>query len=207
MKDTLIIIGASGHGKVCLDIADKMKHWNNIYFLDNNKNLKNCLGHEVIGQTIDAFKYKSEADFFVAIGDNKTREEIQSQLEEKEYSIATLIHADAIINSFVEIDKGTAIMGGVVINSDTTIGKGCIINTNSSIDHDNKIGNFAHISPGVNLAGTVEIGQRTWVGIGTTVINNIKINQDIIIGAGSLVLRNVNNKGNYYGQPIKMNNK
>src|SRR5699024_9929805 len=200
---TLVMIGAGGHAKVCYDIAQKMNKWEKIIILDDNPENDYF---EIKGQLNDIHQYSS-ADFFVGIGDNKTREKITKDLLKLNLELITLIHPKAVIASNVKIDKGTVIMAGVVINSATEIGKGCIINTSSSVDHDNKIGDYVHLSPGVHLAGTVEIGQRTWIGIGTTVINNIKINQDIIIGAGSLVLRNVNNKGNYYGKTIKINNK
>lgn len=204
MRKTLIIIGASGHGKVCLDIAQKMKLWDQIYFLDNDENLSECLGYPVIGVTSDAEKYKEEADFFVAIGNNKIREKVQLKLKKENYKITTLIHPDATINSFVEIDTGTVIMAGVVINSDTKVGKGCILNTNSTIEHDNKIGDYVHISPGVNIAGTVKIGDRTWIGIGSNVINNLTIHSDVTIGAGSLIINNVDKEGVFYGTPLKL---
>lgn len=71
MKDKLIIIGASGHGKVVADIALKMNKWYSISFLDDNESLKIFMGLEVIGRTTDAITYKEEADFFVAIGNNR----------------------------------------------------------------------------------------------------------------------------------------
>ena len=37
MNKRLIIIGASGHGKVCVDIAERLGHWNEIYFLDDDE--------------------------------------------------------------------------------------------------------------------------------------------------------------------------
>ena len=68
----LIIIGASGHGKVVADIAIKMNKWQSIAFLDDDESIKTSMGLEVIGKTADAFTYKAEADFFVAIGSNAT---------------------------------------------------------------------------------------------------------------------------------------
>ena len=203
LKDRLIIIGAGGHGKVCADIALKINKWNNIYFLDNNLEIEKCLDLPVIGPIADALKYKEGADYFVAIGNNKIRERIQLNLEENDCTIATLIHPYAIINSHVQIKKGSVIMAGVVINSNTCIDRGSIINTNSTIEHDNQIGKFVHISPGVNIGGTVEIGDRTWIGIGSSVINDLKINSDITFGARSLVLENIKTKGTYYGSPLK----
>ena len=73
----LLIIGASGHGKVIADIAIKMKRWDTIEFLDDNESIKDCLGCKVIGRTADALKYRNEADIFVAVGNNHTRQKIQ----------------------------------------------------------------------------------------------------------------------------------
>lgn len=204
MKDRLIIIGASGHGKVIADIAIKMKKWNTIEFLDDNKSLNTCLGLNVIGKTADYIKYINQADFFVAIGDNQTREKVQTMLEYKESSIISLIHPTAIIGLEVNVGKGTVVMAGVVINCSTEIGKGCIINTSSSIDHDIIIEDFVHISPGANLAGKVKVGKGSWIGIGSCTINNINIGRNCIIGAGSVVVKDLPENCTAMGCPAKL---
>lgn len=203
MKDQLIIIGASGHGKVVADIAIQMDKWQDIYFLDDNENVKECVDLEVIGNITEAARYKEAADFFVAIGNNKTREKIQDELIYKGLSVAKLIHPSSVIGRDVEIGIGTVVMAGVVINSSSRIGKGCIINTSSSIDHDNVIGDYSHISPGVNLAGTVAVGKRSWLGIGSTVSNNVNICNDCKVGAGGVVIRDINEPGTYVGLPVR----
>ena len=124
MKNKLIIIGASGHGKVVADIAIKMNNWQSIAFLDDDESIKVCMDIPVIGKTDDALKYKDEADFFVAIGNNTTRERVQTKLEYEGASIATLIHPNAVIGYQVSVGIGTVIMAGTVINSASTIGKG-----------------------------------------------------------------------------------
>ena len=203
MKDKLIIIGASGHGKVVADIAIQMNKWNNIVFLDDNISIESSMGLDVIGVTSDAISYKNEADFFVAIGNNRTRERIQEKLIDSGLNIVSLIHPSAIIACEVEIDIGTVIMAGVVINSCTRIGKGCIINTNSSIDHDNIIGDYAHVSPGSSIAGTVIIKKASWIGVGSVVSNNITICEDCIIGAGAVVVKDITEPGTYIGAPAR----
>lgn len=199
----LIIIGASGQGKVCADIALKMNKWDEIAFLDDNPQIKSVLGLEVVGNTKDAIKHVDKCDFFVGIGDNETREKIQKKLEKIGANIPVLIHPNAVIGEDVQIGIGTAVMPGVVINCSTRIGKGCIINTGATIDHDNIIEDYVHISPGVNLAGNVRIGSKTWIGIGSVVINNINISNKCLIGAGSLVIKNITTPGKYVGSPIK----
>lgn len=54
MKNRLIIIGASGHGKVVADIALKMNNWQSIVFLDDDESIKTCADLPVIGKTDDA---------------------------------------------------------------------------------------------------------------------------------------------------------
>ncbi len=194
----LVILGASGHGKVVADIAKK-NGYEEIVFLDDNESLTKCGNYLVKGKCSDTNKY--HCDMIVAIGNTEIRKKIQEKLEHKGYSIPVLIHPDAVIGENVIIGKGTVVMAGVVINSDSSIGKGCIINTCSSIDHDCKIGDFVHISVGSHLAGTVYIQDRTWLGIGAIVSNNISICQDCMIGAGAVVTKNINESGTYVGIP------
>lgn len=190
----LVIIGASGHGKVIADIALK-NGYEEIVFLDDNDSLIECAGFPVVGKTCEATNM--DGDKIVAIGSAQIRERIQANLK----NIVTLIHPNAVVSRRVEIGKGTVVMAGAVINSDAVIGDGCIINTCSSVDHDCKIGDYAHISIGAHVAGTVEIGKRTWIGAGATVSNNVCICSDCMIGAGAVVVRNIKKSGIYVGVP------
>ncbi|TCP24922.1 sugar O-acyltransferase (sialic acid O-acetyltransferase NeuD family) [Scopulibacillus darangshiensis] len=203
MKNKLLIIGASGHGKVVADIALKMNKWQSIAFLDDDESIKSSMGIKVVGKSSDAFKYLQNHDIFVGVGNNATREKIQGKLEAKGASIPILIHPSAIIGKLVKINFGTVIMAGVVINCCSKIGKGCIINTAATIDHDNLIEDYAHISPGVHLAGTVRVGQGTWLGIGTVVSNNVNITSLCKVGAGARVIKDITEPGTYVGVPVR----
>lgn len=203
MKDRLIIIGASGHGKVVADIAVKVNKWERIAFLDDDESINGTMNFEVIGKTDDAFKYAESADFFIAIGSNAVRERIQNKLIEQGLNVVSLVHPSAVIGTDIEIGMGTVVMAGVVINSASRVGKGCIINTSSSIDHDNVIEDYVHISPGVNLAGTVKVGKGSWLGIGSVVSNNVNIYSSCKIGAGSVVVKDITEPGTYVGVPVR----
>lgn len=203
MRDNLIIIGASGHGKVVADIAIKMNKWQSISFLDDDASIKTSMGLEVIGKTADAYTYKDEADFFVAIGNNAIREKVQERLIDKGLNVITLIHPNAVTGTDVDIGIGTAVMAGVVINSSCKVGKGCIINTSSSLDHDNAIEDYVHISPGVRIAGTVRVGRESWLGIGSVVSNNVNICSGCKVGAGAVVVKDITEPGTYVGVPVR----
>ncbi len=194
----IIIIGASGHGKVVADIANK-NGYDQISFLDDNDEINECDGYKIIGKTADFIKF--DCDFFVAIGNANIRQKIILQLENANKNIITLIHPNAVIADTVKIGSGTVVMAGAVINSATTIGKGCIINTCASVDHDNIIGDFVHVSVGSHLAGNVTVANNTWISIGATVSNNISICKNCIIGAGAVVVKNIKEEGTYIGVP------
>ncbi|WP_217593023.1 acetyltransferase [Cohnella sp. GbtcB17] len=203
MKSKLLIIGASGHGKVVADIALKMNEWNDVVFLDDDESIKSSMGLEVIGRSNETQKYAENYDVIVGIGNNIAREKIQNRLENEGISMPVLIHPHAVIGEQVELSEGSIVMAGAVINCCTKIGKGCIINTGATIDHDNLIGDFVHISPGAHLAGTVNIGRGSWLGIGSVVVNNINITSYCTIGAGAVVINDLTEAGTYVGVPAR----
>lgn len=203
MKEKLLIIGASGHGKVCADIALKMNKWKTVEFLDDDRSIKSSMGLKVIGTSDKVFKYIDEYEIFVGIGNNATRERIQARLETVGAKVPVLIHPNAVVGEQVEIGVGTAVMAGAIINCCTEIGRGCILNTGSTIDHDNSIGDFVHISPGAHLAGTVFVGKGTWLGIGSIISNNVNITSGCKVGAGSVVVKDITSGGVYVGVPVR----
>lgn len=203
MKEKLLIIGASGHGKVVADIALKMDKWQSIAFLDDDESINSSMGIEVVGKSIDAFKHIQDCDLFVGVGNNATREKIQQKLEAEGASIPTLIHPTAVIGQDVELESGVVVMAGVVINCCSSIGRGCIINTGATIDHDNLIEDYVHVSPGVHLAGTVKVGSGSWLGIGSIVSNNLEIASGCKLGAGAVVVKDITEPGTYVGIPVR----
>jgi sugar O-acyltransferase (sialic acid O-acetyltransferase NeuD family) len=194
----LIIIGAGGHGKVVADIA-RLNGYEDIFFLDNNPDMKECAGYPVVGP--DTMISELSGDVFIAVGDARIRRRLMNQYEEREFPV--LIHPHAVIANSVLFGAGSVIMAGVVINPGVRVGKGCIVNTSSSIDHDCIVGDFVHISVGAHLCGTVTVGEITWIGTGVTVSNNVNICSSVCIGAGAVVINDIEENGTYVGIPAK----
>ncbi len=197
----LVIIGASGHGKVVADIA-RLNGYESIVFLDDRVDASDYGRYQIVGTSDNIGDYDS--DFFVAIGNPQVREKITYLLKQKSKSIVTLIHPNATVGEDVQIGEGSVLMAGAVVNPCTTIGEGCIVNTCSSVDHDNILGNFVHVAVGAHLAGTVKVGNRTWIGAGATVKNNVTITDDCMIGAGAVVVKDLEVSGTYVGVPAAL---
>lgn len=208
MKE-LYILGAGGHGRVVLDIAESMKKYERIRLFDDKPEEagKGCGGSSVEGTRELLVEYaqgNSEAEAFVAIGSNEIRQRVQEYLEQKKVAIATLIHKNAVLSGEVQLGSGTVVMPGVVVNCGSILGKGIILNTACSVDHDNRIGNYCHISVGSHLAGTVTVGSRTMIGAGAIVKNDICICSHCMIGAGAVVVEDIRKPGTYIGVPAKL---
>lgn len=199
MSKKLVIIGASGHGKVIADIALR-NGYEIVGFLDDNDALEEIVGFPVLGGVSEIPRYQMECEFIIAIGSNQIREMIA-----KQYAVkwAILIHPTAVIGMDVQIEVGTVVMANAVINPSARIGKHCIINTGAVIEHDNFLQDYVHVSPNATLAGTVHVGERVHVGVGVCVKNNTSIAADVTIGAGAAVVKDITEAGVYVGVPTR----
>ena len=193
----LVIIGASGHGRVIADIA-RLNGYEDIVFLDDNKEVKECGGYPVIGDSSTA----PDGEIVVAIGNARIRKMLMERYSDRVMPV--LIHPHAVIARDVNIGSGTVVMAGAVINPDTVIGAGCIINTCSSVDHDCNVGDFVHVAVGAHLCGTVNVEESTWIGAGATISNNINICGNCMIGAGAVVVKDITEEGTYVGVPARL---
>lgn len=201
MKKNVIIIGASGHGKVVADIIQACGD-TVLGFLDDAANLpEKICGIPVLGPVAEYSKY-SDAAFVIAIGNASVRKKIAESMAGAVWY--TAIHPSAVISSMeTAIGEGTVVMANAVINPCTTIGRHCIINTSAVVEHDNQIGDYTHISVGAKLAGTVMIRENTWVGIGAVVSNNLSVCSGCMIGAGTVVVKDITEPGTYVGVPAR----
>lgn len=202
----IVFVGASGHGRVCAEIAELSGKYDEILFLDDDTSIVECGRHSVVGIEADFNKYLADdAVFFVSIGNCAIRKRIQEEIEDVGGKIVTLIHPESIISKDAEVEVGTVVMAGAVINAGTHIGRGVIVNTSSSIDHDCVIENYSHIAVGSHICGTVKIGENCWIGAGALVSNNVSICRGCRIGAGAVVVKDIEDTGTYVGIPARKN--
>ena len=191
MNKKLAIIGAGGHGKVVGEIA-LLNQYNVIDFFDDRIDEIKKFPFKIIGN-LDQLKndLKNYDDFFVAIGDNRIRQNQIAWLKKEKINIIRLVHPKSTISQFSFIEVGSCVMANAVINPGTLIKEGVIINTSSSIDHDCLIENFAHISPNCSLSGNVKIGKFTHLGTGSSVHPGVDIGENVKIGIGSKIYRDI----------------
>ena len=146
----MYLYGASGHGKVIIEILEKSGLTVEGIF-DDNAAVTNLLDYAVtpFPGTFDVLKN----ELILSIGNNEIRKKISLEVRA---NFGKAIHPFTSISDRCRFGQGTVVMAGVVINSNSIIGEHCIINTNASIDHDCRLGDFVHVSPNAALCGNVK---------------------------------------------------
>jgi len=198
MENNILLYGASGHGKVIVDIL-LASSVNITAIIDDHPKFEHVLGIPVVFSS--EFDLSTIQNMIISIGNNRVRQTISSQIK---VNYPTAIHPTAILSKSVVVGEGTVIMAGAVLNPEVSIGKHAIVNTGAIIDHDCVIDDFAHISPGASLAGNVKVGEGTHIGIGATVIQGITIGKWATIGAGAVIIKDVPDFAVVVGNPGKI---
>ena len=192
------IYGASGHGKVVIDIVhSRMLEIHQI--LDDNPAITGIYDYPVVHD------FKPEVlrrRTLIAIGDNRTRKKVVNDFSGTFFQ--GISHATAVVDSTVEMGEGTVVMANAAVNADTIIGAHCIINTGCVVEHDCVLEDFVHISPGSILAGGVRVGEGSHVGIGALVIPGKRIGKWCTIGAGAVIIEDVPDFATVVGNPGKI---
>jgi sugar O-acyltransferase (sialic acid O-acetyltransferase NeuD family) len=190
MKD-LILIGAGGHAKSCIDVIEQENKFKIVGLIDLPERIdQDLVGYKIIDCDENLSKYvKLENYFLITIGQIESAQKrigIFKKLQSLKANIATIISPLAYVSRFAKIDYGTIIMHHVLVNSAANIGKNCIINTKALIEHDAVIQDHCHISTASIINGCVEVGEGSFVGSNSTTKNNIIINSKSFIKAGSV---------------------
>ena len=195
----MILYGASGHGKVIIDILESIQEPRIEIWDDADK--APVWEFPVVKPFSSGTALSDKV--IVGIGVNSTRKKVVEQLIGK-VEFGTAVHATSYISKRASVGEGTVVMGGVTVNPDAKIGRHCIINTNCSIDHDCIIGDYAHISPNATLSGDVQVGEGTHIGSGASAIQGVRIGKWCAIGAGAVVIRDIPDFATAVGNPARV---
>ncbi|WP_175962551.1 NeuD/PglB/VioB family sugar acetyltransferase [Burkholderia pyrrocinia] len=204
MTQEIIVVGAGGHAKVCIELLQAMGE-RVAYCVGGDDSQEHCLGIPVLkgDDNLEELNRKGYKRVFIAIGANRLRDRLAALTSGLGYTLVNAISPSASISPSAKIGSGVAIMAGAVINSEANIGDLSIVNTGATIDHDCRIGRAVHIAPQSALAGNVVVGDYAFLGIGTKVIPEVVIGELAIIGAGGVVVGDISPRVTAVGVPAR----
>jgi len=206
----IVVIGASGHAKVVIDIIEQQGSFKIVGLIDSFKEPgTRMMGYDVIGREDSIAELIATEEItggIIAIGHNWVRCRIAKGIRElaPDFAFVNAIHPSARIAREVTLGHGVAVMAGVSVNPGTQIGDFCFLNTNSSLDHDNILGEFSCIQPNAATGGNVKIGAFSAISMGANVIHGVTIGSHTVVGAGSAVLSDIPDLVVAYGTPCRV---
>lgn len=163
----LLIVGAGGHGRCCLDIARDMNVFDEIAFLDDNNVNEVSNDCNVIGSIDEMSSYYPEyTNIFIAVGNNKFRSKLMLQAQEIGYALPVLKHSTSVVSKYASIGNGSVVFPNTVIEANAKIGKGNIVSSGAIIDHDAIIGDYCHVNAGAIIPSMVCVPEHTKVDYG-----------------------------------------
>lgn len=202
-KNSISIIGYSGHSFVVLDAAKQM-NLDVKYYCERNQVSYNPFEINYLGDEGSGFFDWSSIDqFILGIGDNKIRQKVAELVLSKQKLILNVIHPSSVISNFATFGTGNFIAANVTINALAKIGNNCILNTGCIIEHECNIESGAHIAPGTVLAGNVSVGENSFIGANSVLKQGVKIGNGVTVGAGSVVIKDIPDDEIWIGNPAK----
>lgn len=192
-SNRLLLIGAGGHAKSCIDVIESVARYDIIGCVGRNEEMgAHLLGYRVLGDDAMLPTLLRDSDAaLVAIGQIRTalRRIALFQLVCEFGVPATIVSPYARVSPRAEIGIGTIVMAGAVINAGAQIGRNCIINTGALVEHDAEVQDHCHISTHAVVNGATRVLMRSFVGSGAILREGIVIGADSIISMGERVLR------------------
>lgn len=204
MKHDIVVVGAGGHAKVCIELLRAMGEAV-AFCVGTDDSPASCVGIPVLYGDDNLARLRAEGyhRVFIALGPNRLRMRLAHVAAELGFELVNAISPRAVVSSSAQLGAGIAIMAGAVINAEARIGDLSIINTGASIDHDCIIEAGVHIAPQSALAGKVQVGAGTFLGLGCKVIPEVRIGANVIIGAGAVVVNNIDDGATAVGVPAR----
>lgn len=139
----LLILGAGSHGQEVMELAQSLRVFQKIDFLDDEK------PEVAIGSFRDYSKYLAEYSIAIpAVGNTVARIHWMNQLNMGGFLIPTLIHPSAVISASAKIGNGTVICARATIGPGVKIGQGCIISSGAIINRDVVLPDWSYVECG-----------------------------------------------------------
>jgi len=191
-KPSLILIGAGGHARACIDVIEYLDVFRIAGLVGTEDELQNeCMGYRVIATGVDLPKLAQEFQYaHIAVGQIKSpllRQRLYEQALESGFRLPSIISPLAHVSPHAVIDNATIVMHGAIVNAGAKVGNNCIINTNALIEHDATVEDCCHISTGAIVNGAAHIGFGSFVGSGSMIKQGITLGSNCMVGMGVAV--------------------
>lgn len=189
-NQTLLIVGAGGHGKAVAEAAVLSGQWQSIVFVDDRwPQFQQCAGWPVVANINGLTEAWSTAHGAIAaIGNNAIRERCLEAIRASGVPLVSVIHPRAFISPTATIGEGSAVMAMAIIGTGSMVGLATIVNANATVDHEAVLEDFAHLGVGVQLAGGVHVKARAWLQAGCSAGYGVVVDAGAVVAPGTALI-------------------
>lgn len=150
----LLILGAGSHGREVRELAESLRIFQKIAFLDDAK-------PGVLGPCQNLEKYVEKYPVAIpAVGNQVLRMRWMMELARAGFILPVLIHSGAMVSASAEIGYGTVICAQATIGAGARIGRGCIISSGATVDRDVKVSDGTYIGCGQVVTANTHAAQE-----------------------------------------------
>jgi sugar O-acyltransferase (sialic acid O-acetyltransferase NeuD family) len=200
-KPQLILIGAGGHTRSCIDVIEEQGYFQIaglVGFPEQRDAQQLDYGYTVIGADSDLSGLAKTYQYaLITIGQMQTAEHrvrLYQQVTQLGFQLPVIIASTAHVSRHATIGAGTIVMHGAIVNAGAQIGNNCIINSRALIEHDVRVDDHCHISTGAILNGDVTVGSGSFIGSGSVTKHGITIGNGCVVGMGTSVRDNLSDQ-------------
>ncbi len=191
-KPQLLLIGAGGHAKACIDVIELEGKFSIAGLVGSVDEVGNeVLGYPVLGSDVNLpLLLAKNANALIVVGQIKSpdlRIRLFQTLKENNCALPAIVSPLGYVSKHAKVGNGTIVMHGAIVNSGAVIGANCIINSQALIEHDVHISDHCHIATSAVINSGVNIAAGTFVGSNSSLKQTIAISERSIIGMGESV--------------------
>ena len=150
----LLILGAGSHGREVRELAESLRVFRKIAFMDDAKSgvLGPC---QKLGQYVEKYPVA-----IPAVGNRALRMRWMAELARAGFILPVLIHPGAMVSSSAEIGCSTVVCAQATVSAGAEIGRGCIISSGATVDRDVKVSDGTYIGCGQVVTADIQVDRE-----------------------------------------------
>jgi sugar O-acyltransferase (sialic acid O-acetyltransferase NeuD family) len=204
-KPGLLLIGAGGHAKSCVDVIEQEDKFRIIGLVGSPSEVGTyVLDYEVLGTDDALSELQNMTQYALVavgqIGTNDLRSDLFTKISNIGFISPVVISPMAYVSPRAIVGKGTVVMHRATINAGATIGDNCIINSHALIEHDVVVGDHCHIATSAIINGGSTVGLCSFIGSGSTIREAVSIGRNSSIGMNVSVRRDLPPNSRFVGE-------
>ena len=194
-KPSLILIGAGGHARACIDVIEMNGQFQiaGLVGIPDEMNHKH-FDYDVIATDNELPRLIKDYQYaLITVGQIQTpdhRIRLYQLAIGLGFQFPVIISPSSHVSRNAPIGSGTIVMHGAIVNAGARVGCNCIINSLALVEHDTIVEDHCHISTGAILNGDVHIGAGSFIGSGSVVKEGVTMGQRSWVGMGLAVRKN-----------------